>query len=278
MAKKLQIAFVVILAVAIVLSCTLVGTKMTDPATYSKTIQVLDKSRTTVLGLSAASAAASAAISALPSDLCTPLAEQLSEFSTCFLLILSVVFLEKYLLTIFGFTACYLLIPGGCAALLINFFFPNRFLQSIGPKLLALSAALLLVIPTSAWASQQVNSIYNASIEITVESANAVTENLTGEMSDGENTAVIDEAKTILGDLSGSVAGVVDQFRYILNRFIEATAVMIVTNCLIPILVILFFAWMVKTLFHVPIILPANLGKPPRKHRSHDMETITDGM
>ena len=42
MAKKLQIAFVVILAVAIVLSCTLVGTKMTDPATYSKTIQVLD--------------------------------------------------------------------------------------------------------------------------------------------------------------------------------------------------------------------------------------------
>ena len=276
MAKKLQIAFVVILAVAIVLSCTLVGTKMTDPATYSKTIQVLDKSRTPVLGLSAASA--SAAISALPSDLCTPLAEQLSEFSTWFLLILSVVFLEKYLLTIFGFTACYLLIPGGCAALLINFFFPNRFLQSIGPKLLALSAALLLVIPTSAWASQQVNSIYNASIEITVESANAVTENLTGEMSDGENTAVIDEAKTILGDLSGSVAGVVDQFRYILNRFIEATAVMIVTNCLIPILVILFFAWMVKTLFHVPIILPANLGKPPRKHRSHDMETITDGM
>lgn len=278
MAKKLQIAFVVMLAVAIVLSCTLVGTKMTDPATYSQTIQVLDKSRTTVLGLSAASAAASAAISALPSDLCTPLAEQLSEFSTCFLLILSVVFLEKYLLTIFGFTACYLLIPGGCAALLINFFFPTRFLQSVGPKLLALSAALLLVIPTSAWASQQVNSIYSASIEITVESANAVTENLTGEMSDGENTAVIDEAKTILGDLSGSVAGVVDQFRYILNRFIEATAVMIVTNCLIPILVILFFAWMVKTLFHVPIILPANLGKPPRKHRSHDMETITDGM
>ena len=278
MAKKLQIAFVVILAVAIVLSCTLVGTKMTDPATYSKTIQVLDKSRTTVLGLSAASAAASAAISALPSDLCTPLAEQLSEFSTWFLLILSVVFLEKYRLTIFGFTACYLLIPGGCAALLINFFFPNRFLQSIGPKLLALSAALLLVIPTSAWASQQVNSIYSASIEITVESANAVTETLTGEMADGENTAVIDEAKTILGDLSGSVAGVVDQFRYILNRFIEATAVMIVTNCLIPILVILFFAWMVKTLFHVPIILPANLGKPPRKHRSHDMETITDGM
>ena len=278
MAKNLRIVFVVILAVTIVLSCTLLGTKMTDPATYSHTIQVLDQSRTTVLGLSAASAAASAAISALPSDLCTPLAEQLSEFSTWFLLILSVVFLEKYLLTIFGFAACYILIPGGCAALLVNSFFPTRFLQSIGPKLLALSAALLLVIPTSAWASQQVNSIYSKSIEITVESANAVTENLTGEMADGESTAVIDEAKTILGDLSGSVAGVIDQFRYVLNRFIEATAVMIVTNCLIPILVILFFAWIVKTLFNVPIVLPTNPPKPPRKHHSHEIETIADGM
>ena len=76
-----------------------------------------------------------------------------------------------------------------------------------------------------------------------------------------ENTTVIDEAKALLGDLSGSVAGVVEQFKNLLNRFIEATAVMIVTTCLIPILVILFFAWLVKTLFHVPLVFPAGLQK-----------------
>ena len=219
------------------------------------------------MGLSAASAAASAAVSALPSDICSPLAEQLSEFTTWFLLILSVVFLEKYLLTIFGFAACYLLIPAGCGALLANCFFPTRFLQSIGPKLIAFGAALLLVIPTSVWVSDQINAIYSKSIEMTVESANAVSENLTGEMTDGtgESTAVIDEAKSILGDLSGSVAGVVDQFRNVLNRFIEATAVMIVTNCLVPIFVILFFAWIVKTLFSVQIVLPAAPMKPIRE-------------
>ena len=31
---------------------------------------------------------------------------------------------------------------------------------------------------------------------------------------------------------------------------------------LIPVLVILFFAWLVKTLFHVPLMLPAGLQKP----------------
>ena len=269
MTKYVRFAWILVLAAAIILSCTLMGTKVTDPSSYSHTIEVLDQNRTTVLGLSAASAAASAAVSGLPAYVCSRLAEQLSEFTTWFLLILSVVFLEKYLLTIFGFSACYILIPAGCGALLADCFFPSRFLRSVGPKLVAFGMALLLVIPTSVWVCDQINSIYSRSIELTVESANAVSENLIGEMSDGaeENTTVIDEAKTILGDLSGSVAGVIEQFRNVLNRFIEATAVMIVTTCLIPILVIAFFVWIVKTLFNAPIILPAALPKPQRRPR-----------
>ena len=265
MTKYFRFAWILVLAAAIILSCTLMGTKLTDPSSYSHTIEVLDQNRTTVLGLSAASAAASAAVSALPSDVCSPLAEQLSEFTTWFLLILSVVFLEKYLLTIFGFAACYILIPAGCDALLADCFFPSRFLRSVGPKLVAFGMTLLLVIPTSVWVCDQINAIYSKSIELTVQSANAASEELTKETPAEESTAVIDEAKSLLGDLSGSVAGIVGQFRTVLNRFIEATAVMIVTNCLIPILVILFFAWIVKTLFNVQIILPANPVKPTER-------------
>lgn len=266
MTKYFRFAWILVLAAAIILSCTLMGTKLTDPSSYSHTIEVLDQNRTTVLGLSAASAAASAAVSALPSDVCSPLAEQLSEFTTWFLLILSVVFLEKYLLTIFGFAACYILIPAGCGALLADCFFPSRFLRSVGPKLVAFGMALLLVIPTSVWVCDQINAIYSKSIELTVQSANAASEELTKETPAGEeSTAVIDEAKSLLGDLSGSVAGIVGQFRTVLNRFIEATAVMIVTNCLIPIFVILFFVWIVKTLFNVQIILPPSPVKPTER-------------
>ena len=272
MARSFRILFIAILALTIILSCTVVGNKLTDPATYSHTIDVLDENRATVLGLAAASAAASAAVSALPDDICSPLAQEISEFSTYFLLILSVIYLEKYLLTIFGAAACYMLVPIGCSALLINFFFPRGVLQSIGTKLVIFGAALLLVIPTSIWVSDQINAIYSQSIEITVQSANAVSENLIGEVTNDqeENTSVIDEAKALLGDLSGSVAGVVDQFKNLLNRFIEATAVMIVTTCLIPILVILFFVWIVKMLFNVQIILPAPIPKPKKPNLLHE--------
>lgn len=147
MAKYLRIAAIAILALAIILSCTVVGSKLTDPATYAHTIEVLDRNRTTVLGLSAASAAASAAVSALPDDICSSISEQISEFTVWFTLILGFIYLEKYLLTIFGAAACYLLLPVGCGALLINCFFPRGGLRSMGTKLLILAAAVLLVIP-----------------------------------------------------------------------------------------------------------------------------------
>lgn len=272
MEKYLRIGIIVVLALAIILSCTVFGNKLTDPASYSHTIEVLDNNRKTVLGLTAASAAASAAVSAIPDDICTPLAEEISELSSWFLAILAVVYLEKYLLTIIGFVACYILIPLGCGALLTNCFFPRNSLKSLGIKLISFALLLLLVIPTSVWVSDRINSAYSESIEATVQSANAASDNLFNEMTDGqgESSTVIDEAKSILGDLSGSVSQVIGQFRNLLNRFIEATAVMIVTSCLIPILVILFYAWILKTFFNIPIIVQPSSLRPKRKRYLYD--------
>lgn len=274
MAKYLRIVIIVVLALAIILSCTIWGKKMTDPATYSHTIEVLDKNRTTVLGLTAASAAASAAVSTLPDDYCSSIAEQLSEITSWFMMILGFIYLEKYLLTILGAAACYLLIPIGCAALLINCFFPRSTLQSIGTKLLAFGIVLLLAIPGGVWISDQIHAIYSESIEMTVQSASVVSDNLlTEEPNEADDSAtVIDRAKNLLGDLSGSVAGVIQQFKNMLNRFIEATAVMVVTTCIIPVLVILFFIWVVKTIFNVQVIVPTQMIKSKKPKHTPDAE------
>lgn len=274
MEKWLRVAAILVLAVAIVLSCTVMGTRFTDPSTYAHVIDALDQNRTKLLELSAASAAASAAISVLPSDICSSLADQLAEFTTYFLLILSVIFLEKYLLTIFGFASCYFLIPAGCGALLVNCFFPMRFLRSIGPKLIALGAVLLLVIPTGVWINDQIEAVYNKSIDAAIQSANDVSDNLTDVLSDeaGEDTSVIDEAKMMLEEIPGSVSGVIGKFKGVLNRFIEATAIMIVTNCLVPIAVILLFGWLIKALFNVQIVLPENPAKPFRCRKNEHFE------
>ena len=109
---------------------------------------------------------------------------------------------------------------------------------------------------------------------MTVQSASAVSENLIREEQDetAENTTVIDKAKSLLDDVSGSVAGVIKQFKNMMSRFIEATAVMVVTTCLIPVLVILFFIWVVKTLFSVPINIPTQVIKPKKIPRPRNDE------
>ena len=274
MAKYLHIALVIVLTLAIILSCTFVGNKMTDPATYAHTIEVLDHNRSTVLTLTAASAAASAAVSTLPDDYCSALSEQLSEITSWFMVILGFIYLEKYLLTIMGAVACYLLIPIGCGAFLINCFFPKAMMQTIGIKFLALALVLLLAIPTGVWVSDQINATYSESIELTVQSASAVSDNLITEELDenDENTTVIDKAKSLLGDMASSVAGVIQQFKNMLNRFIEATAVMVVTTCIIPILVILFFIWAVKILFNIQVVVPTQMLKPKKIKRSREDE------
>lgn len=271
MAKYLRIAWAFVLALTIILSCTVGGSKMTDPATYSHTIEVLDHNRTTVLALSAASVAASAAVSTLPDDYCSSISEQLSEFTTWFMAILGFIYLEKYLLTIIGAAACYILIPAGCSLLLVNCFFPQNTLKSMGTKLAAFGMVVLLVIPTSVWVSDQINETYSKSIELTVQSASAVSDNLISEAGEGEeSTTVIDEAKEVLSDIAGSVAKVIEQFKNVLNRFIEAAAVMLVTTCLIPVLVVVFFIWVVKTIFNVPIVIPNDILK--RKKGKHSRE------
>lgn len=276
MKQILRAVWVLILSLAIVLSCTVVGDRLTDPAAYSHTIEVLDHNRAAVLGLSAAAAATSGAVTALPDDICTPLAEEISEFTAWFLMILGVIYLEKYLLTILGTVACYLLIPAGCGALLIHSIFGRESLRRLGWKLVIFALALVLVVPTSVWVSDQINAIYDQSIETTLQSAGTVTENLIGQLegAEGENTSVIDEAASILGNPGGSAAGVIGKFKNVLNRFVEATAVLIVTTCLIPLLVILFFGWIAKTLWGVQLVVPLPPVRPGKAAKAEQSSQL----
>ena len=61
--------------------------------------------------------------------------------------------------------------------------------------------------------------------------------------------------------ITDGVSGVVEKVENILNDFVEALAVMIVTSCVIPIVVIIFFIWLVKNILGMNISIPV---KKPR--------------
>ncbi len=54
--------------------------------------------------------------------------------------------------------------------------------------------------------------------------------------------------QSILRSLSETKDSITEKASNVMNRFVESLAVMIVTSCVIPILVLLFFLWIVKQL------------------------------
>jgi hypothetical protein len=272
-ASRLRIAGIVAAIAVGLLSFFVVGSFFSKPETFAKTVSVLDQKKDTVMSLVAASTGSSAAISLLPGDAGTPIAEKLADFSEYFLLILCVLYAEKYLLTIIPYGVFKGLIPLTCALFIAGRIWNPRLLDKQGFKLLLIGIALLLVIPLSVRTSDMIYNTYQDSIDTTIASAEALTEE-TEELAAAKDANMIDR---ILNRLSETTGGMVDKASTVLNRFVETLAVMIVTSCLVPILVLLCFLWIVKQLTGIDFrdFSPRRGGRGPERRdeqRSEDQE------
>ena len=258
----------------------------TNVDTYAKTIASLDEKKQNVMELTAASTAASAAITLIPGDVATPIATKLADISGYFVIVICALYLEKYLLTILGAAACKVLIPLGCVMWALTPFWKKPFLKPTALKLFAFAAAIMLIVPASAWVSDMIETTYGESINATLEAATETVEDLESNTesavaeaaenaSDGAESTeselswwdkltgtVTSAAGDIIEAAKDKVTVATSTFERVLNNMIEALAVMIVTSCVIPILVLMFFVWLIKLVFNVSVPMPP-MGKPP---------------
>ena len=238
--RKLLLAALLLLAA--VVSIFPVADWMTEPKTYAATIASIDEKSDTVLKLTAASTLASAGISAIPGDAATPIAEKLADFTEYFLIVLCVLFAEKYLLVIIGAGMFKILIPIVCLLLLVSLFRNPKLLRRLAFKMAVIGLFICITIPLSIRVSDMIYEAYRISIDETISSAEQLTEE-TSELAEAEDESIL---RSILNRLSESVTSLSDRAARILNRFVESLAVLIVTSCVIPLLVLVFFLWLIK--------------------------------
>ena len=256
LSKKTPI-LAVLLVLAAFFSVFVVSKFAVSPQVHANTIAALEEKQSTVLELTAASTAASAAITLLPGDAATPIAEKLADLSSGFLVVLCAIYLENYLLTITGYAAFDVLIPLSCLLYLVYLFWDRDWLRSLARKLLIFSLAIVLVIPVSVKVSDLIEDTYQASISSTLETAKETTAEVEENAADADQNS--DEGflsgliSKITDGITGVASGITDKVGTMVNNFIEALAVMLVTSCVIPILVILFFVWLIKLLFAVEL-------------------------
>lgn len=293
--KTKAITAIILLLIA-VLSVTVVGKYASAPENHQKTIASLDEKKQTVMELTAASTVTSALITLLPGDTATPIAEKMADVSGYLLIVLCVIYLEKYLVTITGYVAFTYLIPIACGLWILNLIFENATVRKLAEKLAVFGIAIFLVVPASVKISDLIGDTYQAQIQETIDEAKNtqnVLENTGAESSttgtetekSTENTAktdtesatqdstdgifgygsnILDMAKDALSNAKETVTNavenvaisseeLVEKVENSLNHFIEAVAVMIITSCVIPMLVLLLFFWMVKIVLDVDL-------------------------
>lgn len=289
--KKCIIA--VILLLVAILSVTVIGKYVSAPENHQKTIASLDEKKQTVMELTAASTVTSALITLLPGDTATPIAEKMADVSGYLLVVLCAIYLEKYLVTITGYVAFTYLIPIACGLWILNLIFANATVRKLAAKLAVFGLAISLVVPASVKISDLIGDTYQAQIEATIEDAKntqnilenssvvddtnatettgiGTTGTATQNTQEKDNsttgsvTNIFDWAKDAISNAQESVSNVVDnvvvssedlvqKVENSLNHFIEAVAVMIITSCVIPMLVLLLFFWMVKIVLDVDL-------------------------
>lgn len=254
--KEKAIIAAVLAAVALV-SLIVFANIASNPETYTGIIGTLDEKKGNVMVLATTTTAASAAISALPNDMGTPIADKLVDFSSYFMVILAVIYLEKFLLTTLGFLGFGILIPVACALFAVAVFLRRGTLtrvnlQRLGTKLAAFGLALALVVPVSVWLTDNVDATFDESLAASNAAAQEATEQL-----EESAQAAPQEDQGLLGGIASAVQEgwngltqgaqqALDSLGDQLNTMIDTLAVMIVTSCLIPLLVLILFLQLVK--------------------------------
>lgn len=230
--------------------------KFSDPENRIETLQYLNEKRNTVLKLATASTSASTVLTLLPDDAATPIANELAELSIYFMIITAAIMLEKYLVTVSAWIVLRWFVPVLAFMLLLYIWGGFVQLGNLAVKISVFGLILVLLVPASVKICTLIEDTYDTSIQAAINSAQ--------ETADLINSSNEEEKNAIAKFLTGAASAISTAFNAItniLNNFIEAVAIMIITSCVIPILIVIAFVWVINTIFGTNFSLPAKRVK-----------------
>ncbi|MCR5825187.1 MAG: hypothetical protein K6G54_01345 [Oscillospiraceae bacterium] len=251
--------FCMILLLIAVFSAVFVAERVSTTEASRALSAALDEKSETVLKLTGASTLASATITLIPGDAATPIADKLADFTEYFLLILCVLYAEKYLLSIIGVATFRILVPCVCALLAVGAFWSRGTMQRLALRVALFAVAMFVAIPASLGVSDMVYDSYRQSIDATMEETQALNDKTALLSEAGEDKGLI---ASVLESISESASGLADKAAGLLNHYVESLAVLIVTSCVIPLLAMVFFVWLIRLLTGLDLrgVIPPRRG------------------
>ena len=219
-------------------------------------IESVEDSKDTVMRFAAATLSASVAITLLPDDVATPLADSLADMNIYFVAILMLLFFEK-ILVVYGFKLAAIMIPVACAIYALSVILKRDTLKSLAVRLSVLVLSVALVVPCSTHITNYVAADLTQYVEATITSTEDGADKVNEAMDVGEDEKTIFEKlsesfKTAINDVSDLML----HFQNSIRKCMNSIAILLMANCLMPILNFFFLKWVLKETFNVAVPTP----------------------
>lgn len=255
---------ILILVLAAVFSFFIAASMLPETGFVQGSLESLEESSDMVMKFSAVTLSTSLAISALPDDFATPLAESLSDMNIYFIAILVVLFFEKLLLQYGVKLAFVILIPAACAIGVLFVATQRGLLKGLAIRLCILGLAVALVVPCSTHLTDYVAADLMDYVSETIEE----TENDAGKLSEamedssGEKT-IFERLSDLFHTAVNSVSDLMAYFQNTIRRCMNAIAILILTNCLMPLLTLFVLKWILREVFQIVLPMPSLKKRRP---------------
>ncbi len=255
---------VLVLLLIAALSFFFATAKFPETGFIRDSLESVENSSATVMKFSAATLSTSLAISALPDDFATPLADSLADMNFYFIIILVILFLEKILIRYGVALAFAILIPAACILYIPSFFVRRRFLRlsrpfkSFAVRLCVLSLAVALVVPCSTHLTHFVAADLTEYVEETIRETEDGADKLNEAMADGaEGKTIFEKLSDLFQTAIHGISDLMQHFQNMIRKCMNSIAILILTDCLMPLLTFFFLKWIIRELFQIVIPLPA---------------------
>lgn len=215
-------------------------------------LESIEESSNTVMKLSAATLSTSLALSALPDDFATPLAESLSDMNVYFIGILSILFFEKILIQYGLKVAFTLLIPWACFAEILSIATKKNIFRGLAIRLCVLGLTVAFVVPCSTHITDIVATdltIYvNDTIHETEDGANKLNEAME---SGSQEKTIFEKLSDLFQTAIHDISDLMLHFQNTIRKCMNSIAILLLTNCIMPLLTFFFLKWVLSETFRI---------------------------
>ena len=248
---------ILILVLIGVFSFFVITSWLPDSGFIKDSIESVEESSNTVMKFSAATLSTSLAISALPDDFATPLADSLADMNIYFIAILVMLHFEQLLIRYGVKLAFAIAIPAACGIGILAILLKKELLKGIAARVAVLGLAVALVVPCSTHITNYVAADLTAYVENTIADTEDGADKLNEAMDGGtEEQTIFEKLSDLFQTAINDMSNLMSHFQNTIRKCMNSIAILILTNCLMPLVNFFILKWILKETFHIALPMP----------------------